>query len=129
MIVRFAAVLLAFCLAAPVSAQQKMAEYFAMISREDMRNSSGAPLGDFCAIIAQDRANFHRYGIRQELDQSDPIFGAREMRALIPQICAVREGHEYVAASVLSGTVKYVWVHIYGSGGVPSLMLVGEGAG
>jgi hypothetical protein len=60
--------------------------YMALIGPEDLTNSSGARLTDAGAIIAQDRANFHRFGIRHALDESDPWFGSRGHRMAIPTL-------------------------------------------
>ena len=113
----------------PVSAQQLLGEYFTTIGHEDMRNSRGVPLGSFCAIVQQDRANFHRFGIRHQGDQADPFFGNREARAWLGANCFVVQGQEYVADRVLSGNIKYVWVRVFGQGGRLSYVTVGEGAG
>ncbi|GGA05060.1 hypothetical protein [Neptunicoccus cionae] len=67
-----------------------LASYYATIDRQDFYNSSGAPLKDVGSVIQQDRANFHRFGVRHSGDESDPYFGDRAMRARIPDL--VRAG-------------------------------------
>ncbi|MCU4652316.1 hypothetical protein N8I71_05710 [Roseibacterium sp. SDUM158016] len=113
----------------PARAQQLIGEYFALLSPVDFYNSNGVRLRDFGAILQQDRANFHRFGRRDDLDQWDPVFGDAGQRARIPGIWSVVQGSEYIPGAVLSGQTRYVWVRIYGFGTVPSYILVSEGAG
>ena len=113
----------------PLAAQQLIGEYYALLGPQDMFNSKGTRLGSFCAVLQQDRANFHRFGRADDLDQWDPIFSNRAMRARMSSICQVEGGYEYIPLTVLSGEPRYVWVRIFGSGGVPSYVLVSEGAG
>ncbi|MEM6758395.1 MAG: hypothetical protein AAF601_02845 [Pseudomonadota bacterium] len=112
-----------------VNAQQLIAEYYAILTGPDLSNSRGVPLGSFCAVVQQDRANYHRFGIRQDGDDWDPIFADRAARATISTNCQLAAGSEYVPASLAQYGSKYVRVQVYGAGGVPTLILVGEGAG
>ncbi len=70
--------------------EPNLASYYTFIGREDFCNSSGAPLMDVGAVVQQDRANFHRFGIRHQGDEADPYFQNPEMRAKIPAL--VRAG-------------------------------------
>jgi len=115
--------------AAPVAAQEYLGQYFTTIGPEDMHNSSGQRLWNFCAIVQQDRANYHRFGIRHPHDEGDPFFGTYEMRSNIPGSCRIMPGSEYVADRVLSGTTKYIRVEVYGIDGIPTGVMVSEGAG
>ena len=116
--------------AAPASAQQVIAEYFTYLSPNDQYNSRGLRLGDFGTILQQDRANFHRFGVRDELDQPDPLFGDRALRARIPQLYAQGPGAPaYIVNSVLSGGTRYVYVRVMGYGGSITHLEVHEGAG
>ena len=117
------------CLSGPAAAQQLIGEYYALLGQQDMYNSQGTRLGSFCAVLQQDRANFHRFGRADDLDQWDPVFSNRAMRGRMSSICQVQGGYEYIPQAVLSGQPRYVWVRIFGSGGVPSYVLVTEGAG
>jgi hypothetical protein len=126
----FSILLLCLCLAAPMArAQTLIAEYFTLIGPADLYNSSGVRLGDFGAILQQDRANFHRFGRRDELDGWDPIFADQSQRARIPQIWQIAPGSEYIPGWVLSGQSRYLWIRVFGSGGIPQVMLISEGAG
>jgi hypothetical protein len=115
--------------AVPATAQDLIAEYFALIGPQDMVNSSGERLRDWCAMIQQDRANYHRFGLRDEQDQGDPIFASREARAAIAGRCEIMANSRYVVDRLQSGERNYVWVRVYGSGGRPQVVLVSEGAG
>ncbi len=115
--------------AGPGQAQQIIAEYYTMLIGADLRNSSGTPLTDFCAVVQQDRANYHRFGIRHDLDEWDPVFSNRAARARIAATCQLAGGSEYLPSSLAQYGSKYVFVRVYGSGGMPTLVLVAEGAG
>lgn len=116
-------------LAQPAAAQQVMGEYYTLLAAEDMRNSRGQPLRDFCAIVQQDRANYHRFGLRHDGDQGDPFFTTAEMRARIPGRCHLAPGSEYVAEWVLSGRPRFVRVQVRGVNGIPTQLWIWEGAG
>ncbi|MEM7177170.1 MAG: hypothetical protein AAF503_05660 [Pseudomonadota bacterium] len=77
----------AVSLAGGANAQDtRIGSYMALIGPEDLTNSSGARLTNAPAIIAQDRANYHRFGIRHELDETDPWFAGRGHRMAIPEL-------------------------------------------
>ena len=121
--------LAAFTAAPAAQAQEIIAEYFTLLGPRDFYNSNGVRLTDTCAIIQQDRANFHRFGIRDDLDQGDPVFGDRAMRAMIPQICRFLPGQSDLARFIGQGNTAYIYVQIMGSGGRVTEMLVFQGAG
>ena len=125
----FAAVFTGFCLTPPAVAQELLGGYFALIGPEDMRNSSGAALGNICAIVQQDRANYHKFGIRQEYDEGDPWFATPAARQKISQNCRIAPGSEYIPLAILRGETRYIRVQVFGSGGVPQYVVVHEGAG
>jgi len=68
-------------LAAPASAQQLLEAYQARLSASDHFNSNGERLRDPAAILRQDRANFHQFGIRDAEDEDDVYFGKKANRA------------------------------------------------
>lgn len=116
--------------AAPAAAQQLVGEYYAYIVQRDLFNSSGVRLRDFGSILQQDRANFYRFGIRQQWDQPDPYFSNRELRAAIPALYARGNGAPgWIVNDVLNGREGYVYVRIYGSGGRLMYLDVFPGAG
>lgn len=112
------------CMAAPTTAQEQITAYFAEIGREDMRNSSGAPLGDFGAILQQDRANWHRFGIRHDGDHGDPLFGNLEMRAQIPALYARGPRDTLIERIVLRGDPLGIMVVVCGRGGRPDYLVL-----
>ncbi|MEO0544588.1 MAG: hypothetical protein AAFY99_12290 [Pseudomonadota bacterium] len=111
-------------------ADEVIAEYLTWLDAKDTVSSSGAKLTSFGAILAQDRANYHRFGIRQELDTGDPIFDDRNMRAKMP---ALYEGgrtvEKYIRDDVTSGRGHYVYVRVMGKNGQITHVDVYEGAG
>ncbi|NDR56424.1 hypothetical protein [Aliiruegeria sabulilitoris] len=124
-----AALVFTLAFAAPAAAQQLLGGYYAMIGYEDMRNSKGAPLRDFCAIIQQDRANVHKFGIVHEYDEYDAWFTTLANRKKISADCRVGAGSEYIPSAILRGERRYVRVQVYGWGGTPQFVIVHEGAG
>lgn len=116
-------------LAAPASADEILGSYYTSIGPNDFFNSRGVRLTDACAILQQDRANFHRFGIRDDGDQSDPYFRTPNARSVIGRNCRVYGGSEYVAVALHEGRRKYVYVEIHGVGGRPTHVMFAEGAG
>lgn len=117
-------------LVSPVLAEEVVAEYLAWLDARDTVNSKGVKLHSFGEVLAQDRANFHRFGIRQELDTSDPIFGDKAMRAKLPQLYEAGQPVEaYIRRDVMSGRGHYVFVRIIRKNGRISHVNVYEGAG
>ena len=80
---RLSLVLFISALATPASAQQLKESYKALLSERDHFNSSGERLRTAAAIIRQDRANVHRFGIRDRADQDDVFFADMDNRAAL----------------------------------------------
>lgn len=85
------------------AAQDLMAIYDARLDPHDLVNSSGQPLDSVCAAVQQDRANYHRFKKRGQVDDSDPIFADKTMRARIAGNCVIMPGHEHLRKAVFSG--------------------------
>ncbi|RYH12373.1 hypothetical protein [Tropicimonas sp. IMCC6043] len=115
--------------AVPAAAQDLLGGYFAFIGTADMHNSKGVRLTNFCGILQQDRANVHKFRIRQEYDEGDPWFTTLAARQKIAADCRIGAGSEYIRNAVLRGEERYVRVQVYGWGGVPEFVVVHEGAG
>jgi len=67
---------------APALADRLIERYIARLGPEDHFNSSGERLTSPALIIRQDRANYHKYGVRDPEDESDSFFqnaGNREL--------------------------------------------------
>ena len=104
-------------------AQQLLDSYVAYIGPEDVHNSRGVRLRNAPAILRQDRANFHRYGIRHAGDQPDDFFGDINNRATFERWLARGSIAPYVARQIVSGGV-WVIVDIYGYGNVGEYVTV-----
>ncbi|MEO1702403.1 MAG: hypothetical protein AAFR71_10165 [Pseudomonadota bacterium] len=110
--------------------EELIAEYLTWLDAKDTVSSQGVKLKSFGAILAQDRANYHRFGVRQELDTADPIFDDRDMRAKLPAFYeAGRTVETYIRDDVMSGRGHYVYVRIMGENGRVTHVNVYEGAG
>jgi hypothetical protein len=67
---------------APALADRLIERYVARLGPEDHFNSSGERLSSPALIVRQDRANYHKYGVRDPEDESDSFFqnaGNREL--------------------------------------------------
>lgn len=68
--------------ALPAAGQGRLLEeYVAFLGDDDHYNSRGVRLTEPWQIIRQDRANFHRFGIRDRGDESDRFFASADNRA------------------------------------------------
>lgn len=86
------AAIAATCLASGASAQDsRIGSYMAYLGPGDLVNSGGARLSDAAAIVAQDRANYHRFGIRHAQDDTDPWFASRGHRMAIPELVVMSQ--------------------------------------
>ena len=116
--VKSLALALALMLAmAPMAAgaQSLIASYAAFIGEDDLFNSSGTRLGEFWQILRQDRANYHRFGLRQRGDQGDPFFADANNRATLEQLLRNSDTHPSTRRLIISGNVP-VYVEIFGYG-------------
>jgi hypothetical protein len=100
--------------ATPVSAQEYQVGYYsAFIGTEDLYNSSGTRLDSAEAILQQDRANVHRFGIVQRGDESDPWFHQREARGAMPRMFRAGGGISPGTARLIRQGNVPVFVTIY----------------
>ncbi|SEN34730.1 hypothetical protein [Palleronia pelagia] len=97
-----------------------LARYVADLGPEDRYTSTGARHMSFAGLIAQDRANYHRFGIRHGNDEGDPIFSDRAMRAQIgAQTVQIPDYYAQYVRNILtdesiSGT--YTVISVFGQG-------------
>lgn len=127
---RYVIIFFSLAFANPLCAEELLGEYVTFISAEDRVNSSGSPLKSFGAFVAQDRANFHRFGKRDKLDGDDPVFHDRQHRAAIPSLLGAGGVSEpVIVREAMSGEDVYIFVRIFGRGGVPTRLTVHHGAG
>jgi hypothetical protein len=98
-----------FAVAAPASAAELIESYNAFLGRADHYNSYGGRLTTAAAVIRQDRANFHKFGIQDDQDESDNYFDNINNRAALEQM--VNDGDS--DAGVLSRIVNSeVMIHV-----------------
>ncbi|WP_323033172.1 hypothetical protein [Paracoccus sp. (in: a-proteobacteria)] len=122
----YAALTLALALAIPgtalsqstmtsANAEQLLDAYTAYISPQDMVNSNGQRLTQPWQIIRQDRANFHRFGIRDDWDETDSFFASADNRVAAEDM--IRRGSitSEAANDILRGGAL-IHVEIYGRG-------------
>jgi len=112
--------LAAFCLslalpAAPAAAQQLLASYFAYIGFQDLYASDGYRLDTAAQVIRQDRANFHRFGLADSLDETDPLYSNAANRARLQALLEGDALTPWAAESILEGDIL-IRVDSYGSG-------------
>ncbi|MFC0009564.1 hypothetical protein [Devosia nitrariae] len=99
-----------------LSMQDRLIEsYIAEISLRDLYNSSGVPLSRPWQVLRQDRANFHRFGWRDPLDQWDSFFEIEENRAIMENMLSRGSISPQAARDIMSGDA-IVLVEIHGTG-------------
>ena len=96
-------------------AQQLVASYTALLSDADHFNSRGQRLTTAAAIIRQNRANFHRFGIRSTEDQDDPFFTDEGNRAALEQMLDRGRADPGVVNRIVNGPAVLVRVDIFRS--------------
>ncbi len=88
--------------------------YNTTISRRDLFASDGLRLTGVGAILQQDRANYHRFRLRDRGDGYDDLFLSAESRALIPRWlhevspgarAGILRGRAYVNVRVFEGCI------------------------
>ncbi len=102
---------------APAQAQQLLDSYTAIIRQEDRVNSKGTALSSSAQILAQDRANVHRFGIRQVGDAVDATFGTSEARGRFAELLARGTLGPGVAEAIIGDSMQMLNVQVYGSAG------------
>ncbi len=95
---------------APAKAQGQLLEsYVAFIGPNDHFNSKGGRLTEPWQIIRQDRANFHKFGIRDRGDQADGYFNSIKNRGRMERM--IRNG--YIEPNAAWRIVNQnVWVRV-----------------
>lgn len=102
----------------------EIGSYWAVIGPDDMYNSRGARLTDLGAVLQQDRANYHRFGVRHPGDEPDPVFADRATRALIPGLYRNSYKVPELDAKVRAGEPFRVFIFICGYGRTPTNIAV-----
>ena len=91
--------------------------YVAYIGQNDIYNSSGDRLTKPWQVIRQDRANFHRFGLRDDLDQDDTFFDDAANRETMETMLANGDISDGAAKDVLSGGAL-ILVEVLGRDGI-----------
>ena len=111
-----ALVLMAVSLAGPALAQGNViASYSAFLSMTDHYNSSGQKLTQPWQVIRQDRANFHRFELRDDWDDWDPVFDSANNRAKLENLLmqtSFSAGDRYL---IVNNEI-FINVTVYGNG-------------
>lgn len=106
---------LALPLPLPAAAQDLLASYTAHIGQADLYNSNGQRLTEPWQVLRQDRANFHRFGIRQFADEDDPVFASMEARAQMESLLRQGSITPQARRAILRGDL-IVHVQVWGWG-------------
>ena len=97
---------------APAAAAELIGSYNAFLSRADHYNSQGERLTSAAAIIRQDRANFHKFGIQDDQDESDDYFDDVGNRAVLEQLLNDGDSDAGVLSRIVNSNVM-IHVDIY----------------
>lgn len=93
-------------------AESPVETYTARLSSEDHFNSDGERLTSVAAIIRQDRANYHKYKIRDNEDQYDSLFADKGNRARLEAMLNRGFISKATKNAILNGT-PVIFVKIY----------------
>lgn len=98
-------------------ADELLESYDAYIGQDDLYNSSNERLTQPWQVIRQDRANVHRFGIRQPGDDIDNFFASARNRDLAERMIRGGRIEGSAARRILNGDVR-ISVEIWrGAGG------------
>ena len=97
------------------SREHVIEEYRAFIGKDDLYNSSGTRLTQPWQVLRQDRANFHRFGIRHHREEGDSFFASANNRARMESMLASGFISREAGDAILNGNV-WVNVQIIGHG-------------
>lgn len=98
-------------------ADELIESYGAYIGQDDLYNSSNERLTQPWQVIRQDRANVHRFGVRQPGDDIDGFFASARNRELAERMLRSGRIEGAAARRLLDGDVR-IHVEIWrGAGG------------
>jgi hypothetical protein len=106
------AILAALILPALSHADELIETYTAVLSERDHYNSSGERLKEAAAIMRQDRANFHKFGKRDQGDESDTFFANARNREILEKFLNRGRSTAVALNAIINGTPVVV-VRIY----------------
>lgn len=96
-------------------AEELVEQYVAVLSERDHFNSKGGRLTDAAAIIRQDRANYHKFGMRDRGDSGDNFFADAANRDLLERMLNRGSSSRSAINAIVNGT-PVVLVQIFKSG-------------
>jgi len=111
--------LAALLCSASASADVLVESYVAFLSRRDHFNSNGDRLDNAAAIIRQDRANFHKYGKRDEADQGDAFFAIARNREVLERYLNRGRSPKAALNAIVNGTPMVVVKILHSGDGEP----------
>ena len=91
---------------------QVLESYVAFLGENDLYNSRGNRLSQPWQIIRQDRANYHRFNVRDPGDEGDSFFASAANRARMEQLILSGRIEASAARSIINGNV-WIRVDIY----------------
>ncbi len=91
--------------AAPASAASLIESYVAFLGSADHFSSAGERLTTAAQIIRQDRANYHKFGIRDPQDESDSYFADVNNRAYLEELLERGRGDPGVLNRIVNSNV------------------------
>lgn len=100
-----AALVAAMAVSGAARADELLESYNAYIGQDDLYNSSNERLTQPWQVIRQDRANVHRFGIRQPGDDVDGFFASARNRDLAERMIRNGRIERSAARSLLNGDV------------------------
>ena len=103
-----------FAAATPVRADELIESYNAFLSRADHYNSYGTRLTSAAAIIRQDRANFHKFGVQDPGDENDNYFDNVNNRAILERLLNDGTSEPGVLRTIITREVS-IHVSVYRS--------------
>ncbi|NOQ34796.1 MAG: hypothetical protein GQ569_02760 [Methylococcaceae bacterium] len=95
-----------------IHAESLLETYTARLGTDDHYNSKGKRLRSVAAIIRQDRANFHKFGIRDFEDQGDRFFASKGKRARLESMLNRGSMSRETRNAIVNGT-PLITVNIY----------------
>ena len=101
--------------AAPAGGNRMLESYTAFLSWQDHYNSNGARLTEPWQIIRQDRANYHRFGVRDPQDQWDSFFADFNNRDRAEQMLMNGYISPQARSAIVNGPTM-IRVEIWGQG-------------
>ena len=88
----------------PSQAQQLLESYQAFLSERDHFSSSGQRLTTAAAVIRQDRANYHRFGLKDQGDENDMFFADSANRTALERLLERGRAEPGVISRIVNGT-------------------------